>query len=270
MHRLVLAICAVAALGASAAEAEADPADSTVGMSMLEKARFLADRGRQLQRDGKFAEALEAYKAAYVLAPSPGLLFNLAQAYRLNGDCDDAAWMYRRFLETEPRDDLRDLVNGHLQKLAACTHVGFRTAIEPPAVPSAQAKLQEPSQPPRIVAVAAVPEHDGPRDERVGTYLMASGAVALAASAVFAIDAHVVAGDVQNAYHGGARNPDVRSLDDRGRRDSTIAAIAGATGGVAVVSGAVLYGLGRHYESARHLAVVPHRDGGEVRLAWQF
>jgi hypothetical protein len=268
MRALVLAICAVAALALLTARAEADPADGPAGMSMLEKARFLADRGRQLQRDGKFAEALEAYKAAYVLAPSPGLLFNLAQAYRLNGDCDDAAWMYRRFLETEPRDDLRDLVNGHLQKLAACMHAGF--GIEPPAVPNAQSKLQEPSQPPRIVAVAVVPEHDGERDKRVGSYLMIGGAVALAASAVFAIDAHEVAGDVQNAYHGGARNPDVRALDDRGQRDSTIATITGVTGGVAVVSGAVLYGLGRHYESAQHLAVVPHRDGGEVRVAWQF
>jgi len=268
MRRLVLVVCAIAALGTAAAEA--DPTDATVAMSMPEKAKFLADRGRQLQRDGKFAEALEAYKAAYVLAPSPGLLFNLAQAYRLNGDCDDAAWMYRRFLETEPSDDLRDLVNGHLQKLAACTHAGFRTAIEPPAVPSAQAKVQEPSQPPRLVAVVEVPEHDGLRDERVGTYLIVGGAVALAAAAVFAIDAHVVAGDIQNAYRGGARNPDVRSLDDRGQRDSTIATIAGATGGVTVISGVVLYGLGRHYESVQHVAVVPHRDGGEVRVAWRF
>ena len=74
------------------AVAAADPADEPpAGMAIPDKARFLADRGRQLQRDGKFAAAIEAYKAAYVLAPSPGLLFNLAQVYRLNGDCDDAA-----------------------------------------------------------------------------------------------------------------------------------------------------------------------------------
>src|SRR5450631_304105 len=165
-RRSVLMACVLASLatqGISSARADTSTDEaSTSGMAIPEKARFLADRGRQLQRDGKFAEALEAYKAAYVLAPSPGLLFNLAQAYRLNGDCDDAAWMYRRFLDTDPRDDLRDLVNGHLQKLAACTHAGFR--IEPPAVPSAQSKFQEPSQPPRVVvAVEAVPEHDGER-----------------------------------------------------------------------------------------------------------
>ena len=30
------------------------------------------------------------------------LLFNLAQAYRLQGNCDDAALMYRRYLATNP------------------------------------------------------------------------------------------------------------------------------------------------------------------------
>src|SRR5262249_2381033 len=137
--------------------------DEGAGMPVPEKARLLADRGRQLQRDGKFAEALEAYKAAYVLAPSPGLLFNLAQAYRLNGDCDDAAWMYRRFLETDPRDDLKALVNEHLEKLASCTHMGFRANLD---LPQREVKAM-PSQPARngAVVVAATPA-DAPEVSR--------------------------------------------------------------------------------------------------------
>src|SRR5664279_1293069 len=133
---MACALASFAAQGWSSARADTSTDEAaTSGMAIPEKARFLADRGRQLQRDGKFADALEAYKAAYVLAPSPGLLFNLAQAYRLNGNCDDAAWMYRRFLDTDPSDDLRDLVNDHLAKLQTCMHVGFRTRIETPTVP---------------------------------------------------------------------------------------------------------------------------------------
>jgi tetratricopeptide (TPR) repeat protein len=269
---LAAVTCAIG-LFAATPHVQADPADDGGGMPIPEKARFLADRGRQLQRDGKFAEALEAYKAAYVLAPSPGLLFNLAQAYRLNGDCDDAAWMYRRFLETEPRDDLRALVNEHLARLSACTHAGFRTSIEAPNV-ARDTRPAMPSQPARPSPVVATPVPTGPppgHGERVaGTYLMIGGGVALVVAAGFALDASAAANDITAAYKNGMNHPDLRSLDDRGRRDDTITAVAGITGGLALVSGAVLYGLGRHAEQAQHVAFVPHRDGGEVRVAWHF
>lgn len=264
---------AAIALALSATSAFADSfVEEGAGMPVPEKARLLADRGRQLQRDGKFAEALEAYKAAYVLAPSPGLLFNLAQAYRLNGDCDDAAWMYKRFLDTGPREDLRALVNEHLEKLASCTHMGFRANLDLPSPHEVRAAM--PSQPPRTEVVAtAAPQADvshARSEQRAGAYLMIGGGVGLAVAAVFAVDAHLAANEVADAYKGGARNPDIRSLDDRGHRDDTITAIAGISGGAAVLTGAVLYGLGVHNERAQHLAVVPHRDGAEVKLAWQF
>jgi tetratricopeptide (TPR) repeat protein len=264
---------AAIALALSATSAFADSfVDEGAGMPVPEKARLLADRGRQLQRDGKFAEALEAYKAAYVLAPSPGLLFNLAQAYRLNGDCDDAAWMYKRFLDTGPRDDLKALVNEHLEKLSTCTHMGFRSNLDLPNVRDVKAM---PSQPPRTTVVASAPPAEvdvshARSERRAGTYLMIGGGVGLAVAAVFAVDAHLAANDVADAYASGARNPDIRSLDDRGHRDDAITAIAGVSGGAALITGAVLYGLGVHTERAQHLAVVPHRDGGEVKLAWQF
>lgn len=265
-------LASLATQGISSARADSPTDEASIsGMAIPEKARFLADRGRQLQRDGKFAEALEAYKAAYVLAPSPGLLFNLAQAYRLNGDCDDAAWMYRRFLDTDPRDDLRNLVNDHLAKLQACMHVGFRTQIETPTVPPlGKVKVIEPSQPARVAEPGAEPSNDGNREQQIGTYVMIGGGVALAVAAGFAFEAHSASNDVADAYHGGTRAPDVRSIDDRGQRDATIATVAGITSGAALITGAVLYGLGRRDERAQHVAVVPHPGGGEVRLAWRF
>lgn len=272
MKRLLFAALALA-LSATSAFADSF-VDEGAGMPVPEKARLLADRGRQLQRDGKFAEALEAYKAAYVLAPSPGLLFNLAQAYRLNGDCDDAAWMYRRFLETGPREDLRALVNEHLEKLASCTHMGFRSNLD---LANAQHEVRAmPSQPPRTqVTVAAGPTNGdlarAHSEQRAGTYLMIGGGVGLAVAAVFAVDAHLAANEVADAYQSGGRNPEIRSLDDRGHRDDAITAIAGISGGAALITGAVLYGLGVHTERAQHVAVVPRLDGGaEVKLAWQF
>src|SRR2546423_13514841 len=78
------------------------------------KARQLADRARILPDAGDYVDAIAAFNEAYVLAPSPGLLFTLAQAYRLAGKCDDAAWMYRRFLDARPPTDKRALAETHL------------------------------------------------------------------------------------------------------------------------------------------------------------
>src|SRR5258706_6885134 len=78
------------------------------------KARELASRGRAFHDAGDYAAAVDAYKEAYVLAPSPGLLFNIAQAYRLAGNCDEAAWMYRRYLDTNPTGPDKTLAEQHL------------------------------------------------------------------------------------------------------------------------------------------------------------
>ncbi len=261
LARIVLAgsLCASFTLVPLCAHAE--PADDA-GLAVPEKARALSDRGRQLQRDGKYREALDAYRAAYVLAPSPGLLFNLAQVYRLAGDCDDAAWMYRRFLATDPRDDLRAVANDNLERLSSCTHTAASDDAARPVV-----KRSEPSLP---TSTFNAPQDDQSHGKRqLGKYLMLGGGLGLAVATIFAIDGHLASNEVADAYAGRTRHPDLQSLDDRGHRDDTITTIAGITGGAVLITGAVLYGLGRR-EQAQHLAFEPHGDGGLVRVAWQF
>ncbi len=248
------------------ARAHADPADDT-GLAVPDKARLLSDRGRQLQREGKYGEALEAYKAAYVLAPSPGLLFNIAQVYRLNGNCDDAAWMYRRFLATDPRGDLRALATDHLEKLSSCTHAGAMAGAA--AMPAKRTEQSMPSSPTSTFAAHESSDDEGHGKRRSGTFLMIGGGLSLTVAMIFAIDGHMAANEVADAYAGRVRHPDLQSLDDRGRRDDTITAIAGITASAALIGGAVLYGLGKR-EQAQHLAFEPRRDGGLVRVAWQF
>lgn len=265
--RAIVAGLVIAGLATGAAHA--DP-EEDAGMAVPDKARLLSDRGRQLQRDGKFSDAIEAYKAAYVLAPSPGLLFNLAQVYRLNGNCDDAAWMYRRFLATDPRDDLRALANDHLDKLAACMHGGLRVE---PLHPQRSAQAED--SPRGSGAQGFDANGTDPLDERghgkrsAATFLFIGGGISLAIATVFAIDGHLAANEVADAYASGTRHADLQSLDDRGHRDDTITAVAGITGGALVITGAVLYGLGKR-DQAQHLAFEPHREGGLVKVAWRF
>ena len=67
--------------------------------------------------------------------------------------------------------------------------------------------------------------------------------------------------DVADTYKHGGKWLDVKDVDARGQRSATLATVLGIGGGLAVASGGVLYAVGRHYESAQHVAVAPTRTG---------
>lgn len=64
----------------------------------------------------KYEESVPEFKAAYEIDPKPGLLFNIAQAYRKAGHPRDAIQYYDRYLSVEPRldGDTRRKVDGYL------------------------------------------------------------------------------------------------------------------------------------------------------------
>ena len=241
-------------------------ADEYTG-AVPDRARALAERGRQLHHAHDYLDAIEAYKAAYVLAPSPNLLFDLAQSYRLAGDCADAAWMYRRFLDTDPAASLRTLAQNHLDDLANCNHGSFRVALDPGEVPETSTHT-----PP---AADLVDDHDpGPsraqQAKRTGTWLMGGGAAGLVIAGLFALDANAQQNAIEDAYKNHSMPKNVEDIDTRGQRDSTMAAIFGITGGVAAASGLALYLIGKHYETSAHISVSTASNGAAVGVRWRF
>src|SRR5436190_16323911 len=70
------------------------------------RARFVD--GDLAFKDGKYDKAIEEFKASYKLYPAPKLLYNIAQAYRLNGDSSTALNYYRDYLEKQPKGELAD------------------------------------------------------------------------------------------------------------------------------------------------------------------
>src|SRR5215470_17918444 len=113
----------VAVLAALALAAPAEVrADNAWSGAVPAKARALAERGRALHDAGDYASAITAFTQAYVIAPSPALLFNLAQAYRLQGDCEDASLMYRRYLASSPSAEERALAESQLAAVERCMH----------------------------------------------------------------------------------------------------------------------------------------------------
>lgn len=229
------------------------------------KARELVERGRAAHDAGKYDAAVSAFKEAYVLAPSPGLLFNIAQAYRLGGNCDESAWMYRRFLDTNPSGDRRAIAEMNLAVVEKCGHGGLRVGFEAPRL---EAQVPVPEAPADTEATSV---DKAAAFKRSGLGVGIAGGVALLGAAVFAIDAHEQSNTVAAVYAKGGKWADVRKADERGRRDQTFATVLGISGGLAVAGGAILYAVGHHYESAQHVAVTPTgRGGAQVTMSWQF
>src|SRR5262249_17339514 len=154
-------------------------------------------------------------------APSPGLLFNLAQAYRLAGDCDDAAWMYRRYLESEPTPDRRTLAEGHLATVDRCRTGRLQVAVAPATL---DAKVPEPDDAaPRPAVTVATSEPDpGRRQKEVGLWLAIGGGAAMLGAAYFAYDAHDASNTVEELYKKGGKWDEIRETDARGRRSATL------------------------------------------------
>ena len=64
-----------------------------------------------------YSEAIKEFELAYQQAPLPALLYNIAQAYRLEGDLDKAIETYQRFLATEAEGQAADEAREHVADL---------------------------------------------------------------------------------------------------------------------------------------------------------
>src|SRR5688572_23436108 len=66
------------------------------------EARELYERGVKLYDIADYDAAIEDFKASYKISSAPLLLYNVAQAYRLKGDCRQALQFYKNYLRNDP------------------------------------------------------------------------------------------------------------------------------------------------------------------------
>lgn len=86
------------------------------GETARDQAREQARQGRTLYEEGRYQDALEAYRAAFELAPAPGVLFNLGQCYRHLGDMASALEYYERYLSESPTAANRPAVEALIEQ----------------------------------------------------------------------------------------------------------------------------------------------------------
>jgi tetratricopeptide (TPR) repeat protein len=86
----------------------------------MSEAKRLAARAQVHYDLGEYRQAIADYEDAYRIARTPGFLYNLAQSYRLAGDCASASSMYRNYLRLAPRSPYRALAREHIANLEDC------------------------------------------------------------------------------------------------------------------------------------------------------
>lgn len=135
--RLAHVLVSFAALGAvallfrsSRADAEVKPReqprptharDSARPALPHDQARVRSERAAALYQQGDYHGASAAYREAYRLRPSPGVLFNLGQSYRQDGRCEEAAAAYRGVLRAELAGPVRELASRQLEAVEVCS-----------------------------------------------------------------------------------------------------------------------------------------------------
>jgi tetratricopeptide (TPR) repeat protein len=231
------------------------------------KARSLAERGRAYHDAGDYPHAIAAFTQAYVIAPSPALLFNLAQAYRLQGNCDDAALMYRRYLATSPDPEQRALAELHLVNVERCLHkIALHIPVETAA---AEPIIARPRAPLIATERAVAPPRRAQIEKDIGIGLAIGGGVSLAIAGYYAVQAHNAADDVAAAYAQGARWKDVAPADERGRSAASAAKLFGIGGAIGLTGGLVTYLIGRHDEQTP-VMVATTRHSVSIDVRWAF
>jgi hypothetical protein len=215
-----------------------------------------------------YAAAIAKWQESYQLSGESGLLFNLAQARRLAGNCAEALATYRRFLAADPAaDQQHDLARELTRELEAqCGEHGEKHVEHVERVEYADR--------PRIDSKPASGDlgHD-PHDhgDNPGSTLriagLMTGGVSLATIATglyFGHRAQTLANEVTTACSAECDWAVWRAKDAAGRRDATIGHVLDVTGAVGVVGGGILYYLGIRSP----VTVVPTSREGGVGIAW--
>jgi tetratricopeptide (TPR) repeat protein len=219
--------------------------------SLLAREHFR--RGKKAYDLGHYTEAAREYEQAYEAKESPALLYNLGQAYRLGGQPEKALAAYRAFLRNQPNAENRDQVLAFIETLKQTIEAQKQAKEKPPTDTIVPPPSEKPvtaeasrSEPVPSLTVSAPPPRVDPRPrarllKRVGLGVGAFGIASLALGGTFAGLTASVNNDLNHPPAEAAFDP---SLEKRGTTYQTLSGVFFAVGGVAVVSGTVIYIVG--------------------------
>jgi hypothetical protein len=237
--RWVFASCLAVVVSVTAGGAEAMQTSPAQKQEMMEHYER-ATRAYDIQ---KYQEAVEEYQKAYEIAGDPAMLYNVAQAYRLNGQLQEALHSYRRYLQRSPNARNREDVERKIADLEQTLEAKKRAADAEAAARRARAQAAVPAPavvetPPVQVPPPSEAPHNGQRV--VGIVILSAGAAAIAVAGVSGWLASKKADDLSAASRAPGGVPFDPGLQSSGKTWNAVAIGSAIGGGVLAVVGTIL------------------------------
>jgi tetratricopeptide (TPR) repeat protein len=219
---------------------------------------------------GDYPRAIEKFKESYLLFPAPLLLFNVAQAHRLNGDCEQALRQYRAYLREEPKPANKKKVDEAIkiceEKLAALPPEPLIAAPVEEQPVAASEPVPAPVEEQPVAAPMVVDQGNPGRGKRlVGLTLVGVGVAAAVTGIYFGLEASSSGGEIEDFR--GTWDQSWEDREARHRRNATLAPIFLGAGAAAMTGGVVLYLVGRR--QAR-VSAAPTDGGLAFALSGRF
>lgn len=249
------------------------------------KAKAAYDKGLSHYNLGEFDSAITEFKEAYSLSSAPGLLFNIAQSYRLKKDYEQATYFYTTYLRLKPDAPNREDVEARLKEMdelikqqkemdakkptgvispdGSGTTGGTTTTTTTTGTTGIEKEKPQPEGgvPPKTLITA-------------GYATAGAGAALVITGVIFGSLARSNEKDLNQLSSAmGTWSQDAQDKYDAGNRDNKIAIVTLIVGGAAVVTGGTLWFLGtskQKRESAESVAIVPTTKGATVAVGWSF
>lgn len=267
-------LACVLALASAPAAAQPSPPNAAADTAMTE--------GRKLYDLQEWDKAIERFKEAYRLRPDAAALFNIAQSYRLKGDCKEAAGFYKTYKRNYPAAPNIDKVDRFIVEMEECAKTQPVEPTPPPPTPTPTTSTTTPT--PTTTAMPA-PEPDEPEEPEepveggsnrawmkwTGIGLGVAGLVGIGLGTKFALDGKSKSDELRDACATSCTSEQALAIESDGKSANTKAAVLFAVGGVAAAGGVVLFVLSRSGGSeAPALSFKPSPGGATAAYTWRF
>lgn len=219
--------------------AHADPSPDPLAKPERAEAREHLARGNKLYAIREFAAAIAEYKAGAIVEDAPVFQYNLAQAYRLSGQYEEALWHYDRFVKrTQPSGPLKSAIEQFTAQMKAELDKAASKQAPTEAAPGAlpiEPAVRVSSKPSAITSPSRWYQ------DRPGWILAGSGTLLVATAALLFVNAHGLEEDALKESQESRRS----SLQDRAGTRRIIGYVAGSVGIAAMGVGAVKLAIHR-------------------------
>ena len=293
LKNLVLAALLAASVTAAAQPAPR-PSPAPAAQSDDQKraeAKALYEQGLSHYNLGEFDDAIAAFRKSYELTQAPGLLFNIAQAFRLKKDYEQATYFYSTYLRLQPDAANRADVEARLAEMQQALDDQKKLERKPPIgtiSPEGSTSTTSTISPTTTAtpapapapAPSTMPAPVSPRDESRtrGTSLKTAGYVTAGTGAAIVITGLVFGSMAKSAEtdldklstNMGTWTAAEQAKYDAGKRDNTIAIISFVVGGAAIATGGTLWVLGAMKKHDATVAFHPGAHGSSLAVGWSF